>query len=82
MLNYAVCCFGSFFFIFAISQLITFFKTIRDLLFQCSAQRLFSVHELIVLEENTAKNPEFDYDRSELADMDSSECKEKFILET
>ena len=58
--GYAACCFDSFFFIFAISRIITFFKTIRDMLFQCSVQRLFSVDELIVLlEENTARNPEF-----------------------
>jgi len=35
----------------------TFFKTIRDMLFQTYDQRLFSVDELIVLlEENTARN--------------------------
>ena len=57
-----------------------FFQTIRNVLLPCSVQRLFSVDELIVLlKENTVRNPEFDYDRSELADMDDSECKEKFI---
>ena len=30
--------------------------------FQCYVQRLFSV---VLLEENTARNPEFDYDRFE-----------------
>ena len=54
------------------------------MLLQCSVQTLFSVDELIVLlKENTARNPEFDYDRSQLpADMDNSECKENFILKT
>ena len=81
--DYAACCFDSIFFIFAISLIIVFFKTIRDMLFQCSVQRLFSIGELIVLlEENTARNPEFDYDRSELAVVDNSECKENFILKT
>ena len=53
------------------------------MLFQCYVQRLFSVDEYIVLlEENTARNPEFDYDRSELADMDNSDCKANFSLKT
>ena len=53
------------------------------MLFQSYVQRLLSVDELIVLlEENTAKNPKFDYDRSGLADMDNSECKPNFILKT
>ena len=44
---------------------------------------LFSVDELIVLlEKNTARNPEFDDDRLELADVDNSECKANFILKT
>ena len=33
-----------------------------------------------MLEENTARNPEFNYDRFELADMDNSECKANLIL--
>ena len=46
------------------------------MLFQCYVQRLFSVDERIVLlEENRARNPEFDYDRFESADMDNSRCK-------
>ena len=53
------------------------------MLFQCYVQRLFSVDEHIVLsDENTARNPQFDYDRSELADVDNSECKADFILKT
>ena len=40
----------------------TFFKSTRDMLFQTSDQRLFSVDELIVLlEENTAKNVKLDW---------------------
>ena len=50
------------------------------MLLQSSVERLFSVDELIILlKENTARNPEFDYDRSELGDMDNPECKEKFL---
>ena len=60
-----------------------FFKTTKDMFFQNYVQRLFSVDELIVsLEENTARNPEFDYDRFELADVDNSECKANFTLNT
>jgi len=59
----------------------TFLKTAKDILFQSHVQRLFSVDEIIVLlDENTARNPEFDYDRFELADMDNSECKANFIF--
>ena len=64
--GYAVCCVDFFFVIFAISRIITFFKTARDMLFQCYVQRLFSVEEhIVLLEENTVRNPEFDYDRFE-----------------
>jgi len=43
----------------------------------------FQLTEPIVsLEENTARNPEFDYDRFKLADIYSSECKANFIVET
>ena len=35
---------------------------------------------IALLKENTARNPEFYYDRSELADLDNSECKAKIIL--
>ena len=60
-----------------------FFKTTKDMFFQNYVQRLFSVDELIVfLEENTARNSEFDYDRFELIDMDNSECKANFTLNT
>ena len=60
-----------------------FFKTTRDIPFQSYVQRLFSVDELIVLlEGNMARNPEFDYDRFELADIDNSECKANCILKT
>ena len=47
-------------------------------------QRLFSVDEHIALLEkkNTDRNPEFDYDRSKLADMDNSECKANFTSKT
>ena len=59
----------------------TFLKTAKDILFQSHVQILFSVDEIIVLlDENTARNPEFDYDRFELADMDNSECKANFIF--
>ena len=58
-----------------------FFKTTRDMLLQSYNQRSFSVDKLIVsLAENPARNPQFDYDRFELADMDNSECKANFIL--
>ena len=51
--------------------------------FKCYIQRLFSVEEhIVLLEENTARNPEFDYDHSELANMDNSECKANFICKT
>ena len=63
--------------------IITFFKTTRDMLFQCYVQRLFSVEEhIVLLEENTARNPEFDYDHSELADMDNAEYEANFICKT
>ena len=52
-----------------------FFKTIRDLLFLSYVQRLFSV-------DGHRNPPEFDHDRTELADMDNSECKANFILKT
>ena len=55
-----------------------FLKTTKDMLIQSYLQRLFSVNEHI--EENTSRNPEFNYDRFELADMDNSECKANFIL--
>ena len=46
------------------------------MLVQSNVQRLFSVDELIVLlEENTARNQEFNYDRFGLADMYNSEAK-------
>ena len=45
----------------------------RDVFFQGYDQRSFSVDEFIVLlEENTARNPEFDNDRFELADVNDS----------
>ena len=48
------------------------------MLFQCYVQRLFSADEHIVLfGENTPRNPDFDYDRFEFADMENSECKSK-----
>ena len=51
------------------------------MLFQSYVQRTFSIDELIVLlEENTARNREFDYDRFELADMDTSERTENFFF--
>ena len=79
--GYVACCFNSFSFIFAISWIITFFKTTRDMLFQCFVQRLCSVFEhVVLLEENMGRNPEFYYSRFELADMDNSECKANFIF--
>ena len=60
-----------------------FFKTTKDILLQSYVLILFSVDELIVLlEKNTDRNPEFDYDRLELAEVDNSECKANFILKT
>ena len=54
---------------------------IRDMLFQCHVQKLFSVDgHIVLLEEKTTRNPDFDNDRFELADMDNSECKANFIL--
>ena len=51
------------------------------MLFQSFVQRTFSIDELIVLlEENTARNREFDYDRFELADMDTYERTENFFF--
>ena len=48
----------------------TRFKTTKNMLFQSYVQALFSVDELIVLlEENTARSPEFEYFRFKLADM-------------
>ena len=45
----------------------TFFKTTRDILLQSYVLKLFSVDELFVLlEENTDRSPEFDYDRFEV----------------
>ena len=49
----------------------TLYKTTRYMLFQSYLLRLFSVNELIVLlEQNTARNPEFDYEHFVLVDMD------------
>ena len=49
--------------------------------FQSNELRLFSVDEFIVLlDENTARNPEFDYGRFELADINNPGCKANFIL--
>ena len=51
------------------------------MLFQCFVQRLCSVFEhVVLLEENMGRNPEFYYNRFELADMDNFECKANFIL--
>ena len=45
---------------------------------QCS--KTVSIHEYIVLlEENRVKNPEFHYDRFELAVMDNFKCKANYI---
>ena len=58
---------------------------VRDMLFQSYVQGLISDDELIVLlEENTARNPEFNYasyDRFELDDMDNPGCKANFRFE-
>ena len=46
-------------------------------------QRLFSIdRHIVLLEENTAKNPELDYNCFELANMDNSKCKANFSLKT
>ena len=71
------CLLWCFFFLYFCSFLnYDFFQNDKRMLFQCDVQGLFSVDVPIVLsEENTAKNPEFNYDRFELADMDNSECR-------
>lgn len=59
------------------------FRNDFALLFECYVRRLFSVDKHVaLLEENTARNPEFDYGRSKLADMDNFECKANFTLKT
>ena len=66
--GYAACCFDSVFFIFAISQILAFFKTGRDIFFQC-----YTLKDCFqLLEECTARNPEFPHDRFGLTDMDNS----------
>ena len=54
------------------------------MLFQCYVQRLFSADEHIVLfGENTPRNPDFDYDRFELADIwRIPNARANFILKT
>ena len=54
------------------------------MLLQSSVQKIvIRADKLIVLvEENTARYPEFDYDRFESANMDNSQCKAYFILKT
>ena len=53
------------------------------MVFQGYYQRLFSVNEFIVLlEESTTRNPEFEYVHFELADMDNSKWKVNLILKT
>ena len=48
----------------------TCFNTKKNMIFQSYVQTLFSVDDIIVLlEENTARSPEFDYIRFKLADM-------------
>ena len=43
------------------------------MLFQCYIQRLFSIEEhIVVLEENTARNPEFEYNHFKVANMNNS----------
>ena len=58
---------------------------VRDMLFQNYVQGIISDDEpIIVLEENTAGNPEFNftsYNRFELDDMDTPECKANFRFE-
>ena len=80
---YVARCLDSIFFTSAISRIMTFYKSTRDMLVQSYFQRLCLVDKLIVLlKENSARDPEFDYDHSELADMDNSECKANSILKT
>ena len=58
-----------------------FLKRREICFFQSYDQRLFSVDEFIVLlEENTAKNTEFDNDRFELVDANDPERKASFLL--
>ena len=57
-----------------------FFQNDKRMLFQCYTFNVMSCFQLtiVLLEENTARNPEFGYDRFELAD--NSECRANFIL--
>ena len=50
--------------------------------FKCKESRGLADKLIVLLKENTARDPEFDYDRSELADMNNSECKANSILKT
>ena len=77
--GYASCCIDSFFFIFAISRIITFFQNDERFCFS-NASAKHCVQHIVLLQENTARNPEFDYDRLELAEMENSECKANFIF--
>ena len=80
--GYATCCFDSFFpYLSNFLNYYFFFKTMRDMFFQSFDQIMFSVDELtVLLEENNTRNPEFNSDRFELADMNTPECKASFIL--
>ena len=65
----------SFFFIFQFPELQTFFKNDKRFAFPMVRSKIISV-------DGHRNPPEFDHDRTELADMDNSECKANFILKT
>ena len=80
---YVARCLDSIFFTSAISRIMTFYKTSRDMLVQSYFQRLcLADKRIVLLKENRARDPEFDYDHSELADMNNSECQANSILKT
>ena len=61
----------------------TFYKTSRDMLVQSYFQRLcLADKRIVLLKENRARDPEFDYDCSVLTDLNNSECKANSILKT
>ena len=58
----------------------TCFKTKKNMLFQSYVQTLFSVDDItVLLEENTARSPEFDYNRFKLADMVRRNAKQTSV---
>ena len=77
--SYVACCFDFF------SLCLQFpsqkcFKNDKRYAFPMQFSKIVSVDEyVILLEGNTARNPEFDYDRFKLAVMNNSECKVNYI---